>query len=160
MSTILFGLKLLALAHMDFDAGDELADSSFTFLSLQSILAFFMGFGWAGSTCAKKEYEMSSVVVILISVAAGTALLFLSVWLMSLVKKLNFTPKVDLNSAIGRIGTAYTRMRPNGTGKVRIELNGKVSIFNAKNSTTCEINAFERVKIIAVKDGVFDVEKI
>lgn len=162
VSTVFYGLKLIMLAHADFDASDSdsLNDSSFTFFSLQSILAFFMGFGWSGSACMAKLRDVSPIAVFCISVLAGSALLFLSVWTMSLVKKLNFTPKVDLNNAIGHVGTAYIRMNPRGIGKVRLELNGKISIFNAKNATNQEIKAFDAVKIIAVNDRVFDVEKV
>ncbi|MDR1208037.1 MAG: hypothetical protein LBJ89_01655 [Holosporales bacterium] len=162
VSTVLYGLKLVMLAHADFDSidGDTPDDSSFTFFSLQSILAFFMGFGWSGSACFTKLRDVSPVVVFFISVLAGSALLFLSVWTMSLVKKLNCIPKVDLSNAIGHVGTAYIRMAPGGMGKIRMELNGKISIFNAKNVTNQEIKAFDAVKVIAVNDRMFNVEKV
>jgi membrane protein implicated in regulation of membrane protease activity len=162
-STVIFGIMLLVLPHLDFeveDAGDIGGDGSFTFLSIQSILAFLMGLGWTGTLCTVEWPHLPGVVAFLISLAAGGVFLFLSTWIMAQVRKLDHQPKFDLALALGSVGTAYIRFTPNGKGKVRLKLNGKMSIFSAINSTDRAIDSFDLVRVVDVKGGTFYVEKL
>ncbi|MDR1908123.1 MAG: hypothetical protein LBQ43_04680 [Holosporales bacterium] len=158
VSTVLFMLKLVFMAFFDFDSDVDVdaADDSFTFFSIQSILAFLMGFGWVG-LAGLKEWTLSPTLTAAAAMAAGGGVMFLSVWLMFQVKKLDHTPKVDLNLAMGKSCSTYTRFAPNGSGQIRLELNGKVSIFNAINATAEPINSFETVKVVLVKDDTLYV---
>jgi hypothetical protein len=77
--------------HTDFNGSFE-TDDSFDFLSIQSILAFFMGLGWMGLTCMK-VWKISAILSAVISIGFGLALMFCSAYLMCCVKKLNKTVK-------------------------------------------------------------------
>lgn len=76
-STILFVLKLIIF---NFVGGDsevfsdfttELdTDPSFNFLSVQSVIAFFMGFGWMGYA-ALKQLQLSQLISFLCAFGVG-----------------------------------------------------------------------------------------
>ncbi|GHU15730.1 hypothetical protein FACS189449_13520 [Alphaproteobacteria bacterium] len=84
-------------SFLDFDAadnvGDDVGDTAqhseyFRFLSLQSVLAFLMGFGWIGFA-GVREWHLNAWLSFVIAVVAGAAFMALSMWLMFQVKKLN-----------------------------------------------------------------------
>ncbi|GHT90849.1 hypothetical protein FACS1894122_02140 [Alphaproteobacteria bacterium] len=169
-STVFFVLKLFVFSFLDFDSdatgdvGDDVGDTAqhsnyFTFLSLQSILAFLMGFGWIGLT-GVREWHLSTWLSFMIAITAGAAFMALSVWLMSQVKKLNKVRESDLNKSVDRVGKAYTRFSPSGVGQIQMELDGKLSVVDAVSRSSEEIKAFEQVRVVAVENSVIYIDKL
>ncbi|GHU18396.1 hypothetical protein FACS189472_06670 [Alphaproteobacteria bacterium] len=170
ISTVLFVLKLFVFSFLDFDSeaasdiGDDVGDAaqhhdSFTFLSLQSILAFLMGFGWIG-LAGVLEWRLETWSSFLVAVAVGAVFMALSVWLMFQVKKLNKVRESDLNKSVNRVGIAYTRFSPNGVGQIQMELDGKLSVVDATSKFSEDINAFEQIRVVAVENNVIYIEKL
>ena len=166
-ATITFVIKLIIFSicggdsevHADFNTETD-SDVSFNFLSVQSILAFLMGFGWMGYTCLHQIGMQTHIKPLLISFGVGVVFMFLNTYLMFLVRKLEKRVKVDKTTALNRAGKAYTSFAPQATGQIEIEVSGKLSIENAKNDTDEQINAFEQIKVTKVVDGLFYIEKI
>ena len=101
-STVFYVIKLCLFmfiggdmeVDIDFDALHEV-DTSFTFFSIQSMLAFFMGFGWCGLT-ALNYMNVGSKLAILIAVITGLFFMWFSAWLMMSIKKLNKTIVINI----------------------------------------------------------------
>lgn len=155
-TTVFFVAKLVIFSLFGMDDGDgDLVgtdvDSSFNFISLQSVLAFLMGFGWMGY--AAIEWKFSAVISIIFAIIGGLILMGISVWLIFMMKKLNSTPKYDLNSLIEKTGTSYTKFDGKGMGKIQIEFNGKIETFDAWNDTEEPIESFKNIKVLNVVDN-------
>ena len=78
----------------DFDSITEV-ETSFTFLSVQSVLAFLMGFGWCGIS-AMIQFKLPWVITMFIAFIAGMLCMFVSAYLMFSIKKLNKKVIIEL----------------------------------------------------------------
>lgn len=143
--TVFFVLRLFALAFghtLDYDGppdsvsvpGDAHANSDHAFkvLSLQSITAFCMGFGWAGLAAYKGGGSDLSVSVV-VGAAGGAALVWLLGFLLKVVHDLQGSGNVNLRDAVGRTGDVYLTVPAarSGRGQVRVSLNERQRILNA-----------------------------
>lgn len=163
-STILFVVKTLIFSLFGGDA-EVVSDfttefefeTSFDFLSIQSILAFFMGFGWIG-LAGLTQWNLKVLPAMAAAVAFGLVLMFASAYLMFLVKKLNKRVVKNYAACIGKTAKAYTAFHPQGEGQIEVEVNGRLSIEKAFNTTQDEIEAFSKVKITDYKEK-FYIEK-
>ena len=163
-ATILFLIKTLLFSFLggdaevttDFNTECEV-ETSFHFISIQSILAFFMGFGWLGLACLK-QWGLSLVLTGVYSAGFGLALMFFSAYLMFLVKKLNHKVTINYSDCIGKEGKAYTAFEPHAQGQIEVDVNGRLSIENAINTNDDRIEAFEQVKITDYKEKMFYIE--
>ena len=164
-STILFVLKLLLFSVVggdsevsaDFNTETD-TDCSFNFLSIQSVIAFFMGFGWMGYA-GLQQFSFNHLVNILSAFSVGLIFMFTTAFLMFLTKKLEKNIKKDKTEAINRTGKAYTNFAPHSNGQIEIEINGQLSIENAFNDSDEEIKAFEMVKVTKVADNLLYISK-
>ena len=161
--TAFFVVKLLifSLFGMDDGSGDLVGtdvDTDFNFISLQSIIAFLMGFGWLGY--AAIQWGFGGKVSILFAVLGGLILMALSAYLMFVMKKLNSTPKYDLKILTDKTGTSYTKFEPKSTGKIQIEFNGKLETFDAWNDTDENIESFKQIKVTRVEENKIFVREI
>lgn len=167
-STVLFILKLLIFSfsgvdsdlHIhETDVGSVEGDPSFTFLSVQSALAFLMGFGWLG-LAGIREFGLGMKFSFLLALGVGFFFMYLSARLMYQVKKLNNIPKVDYNDCINKSGKAYNRFAPNGSGQIQIDINGRLATVSAVNASAEEINSFEQIKVVKAENNVLYIEKL
>ena len=164
-STILFVLKLVLFATVggdtevvaDFNSEVD-TDCSFNFISIQSVIAFFMGFGWMGYS-ALKQFELSQLISFGAAFGVGIVFMFLTAYLMFLVKKLEKKVKKDKSTAIDQVGKAYTSFSPRSMGQIEIEINGQLSVVNAMNDTDEQINSFDVIKVTKVVDDMLYIVK-
>lgn len=166
-ATILFVIKLAVFwifgggdseVSSDFNTETD-TDGTFHFISLQSILAFLMGFGWMGYA-AITAFNLEYLATFGCAFAVGLIFLFGSAYLMTMVKKLEKTVKKDKATAVDKIGKAYTDFAPKGQGRVEIEIAGQLTVAEAVNSTEEEIKAFDQVKVIKVENDLLYIEKV
>lgn len=165
-STILYILKTIifmatggdAEVQADFNATTE-TDTSFSFLSVQSLLAFFMGFGWSG-LAALEQFKTSTTTAIIAAFIIGLIFMYGSAYLMYSIKKLNKTIKKDINELTNKYGRTYTTFPPKGEGQIEIEFNKKLSILNAINLSEEKIDAFVQIKVQKVENNIIYIEKI
>lgn len=164
-ATILFVIKLLIFTLVggdsevfgDFNTETD-TDISFNFFSIQSVIAFFMGFGWMGFA-GLKQLQLSQVENLVIAIVVGLIFMFVSSGLVFLAKKLEKNVNKDKQTALNKIGKAYTNFVPNGSGQVEIEINGQLSVVNATNNTSESINSFDSVKVVKVNGDILYIEK-
>ena len=72
----------------------------------------------------------------------------------------NKNVKKDKTTALNQVGKAYTSFEPNSTGQIEVDINGQLSVVNAKNATSDKINAFDAVKVVKVEDDLLYIEKV
>lgn len=165
-STLVFLIKLVIFATVggdsevvaDFNSEMD-TDCSFNFISVQSVIAFFMGFGWMGYA-ALKQFALSQLMSLGSAFAVGLIFMFLTAWLMFMVKKLEKRVTKDKTTAIGKVGKAYTNIAPHSSGQIEIEINGQLSVVNAFNNTDEQINSFDVVKVTRVVDDILHIERV
>ena len=165
-TTIFFVIKLIIFSifggdgsEVDGDFNTEMdSDPSFSFISLQSILAFLMGFGWMGYACLQ-EFKFSQIITLLCAIGVGLIFMFATAFLMFSVKKLEKNVKKDKKTALNKIGKAYSNFEPKGHGQIEIEINGQLTVAEAVNNTEEEIKSFDAVKIIRVENELLYIEK-
>ena len=165
ISTALFIIKMIIYSltgadvevESDFDAITD-TDISFNFISLQTILAFLMGFGWSGYTMLI-QYHSGGKLAIFIAFVIGLAFMYFSAYLMFCIKKLNKNIVYDYTTLTGNEGKAYTSINPKQQGQIEINFNGKLSILDAVNADDEKIEAFEAVKVIKVENKIIYVTK-
>jgi len=160
VSTLLFliklGLFVFAGADSEIDtdfSGIEDTDASFNFLSIQSLLAFFMGFGWSG-VAAIHQFGLSMAASLVVAIITGGFFMLVSAYLFRMTRKLNKTIKVDLKELEGKPAKAYTSFAPKGKGQIEVTLNKKLTILDAKNNTDSQIDSFATVKVQKVEDDI------
>ena len=167
--TILFVLKVLLLVFggdlgMDSDMGGDVdagggdahhggSSAAFALLSLQSVLAFFMGAGWMGLACLE-EWRTSTLTAFFAAMGFGFFLMLLNAGLMYGVNKLNQEVTYDLQTAVGHIAKVYLHVpaKGQGTGQVEVTVSGRRKILRAVSQGE-EIDTGALVQVVAVKDG-------
>jgi len=112
------------------DGGDS--DQAFELLSLQSIAAFAMGFGWAGLG-ALHGAGWSTGTALLVGAFGGVAMVWLLALLLRGVHDLQSSGTVDTRLAVGSTGKVYATVpeRRSGTGKVRVAIADRERILDA-----------------------------
>jgi hypothetical protein len=174
LATLLFVIRiilLLAGAHhgADFhhdvpDSGpaDHHADSrtsaandavgAFKVLSLQTIIAFAMGFGWAG-IAALNGFHKSFVVCVLFGIIGGVAMVWLLALLLKAMSDLQTSGNISLESTVGLCGDVYVTVPPKGqgTGQVRVVVSDRMRIYNAHSADAAAPTA-SKVRVLAVNE--------
>ena len=136
------------------DSQDHHADSesSFRFISLQSITAFFMMFGLVGLALSKQS-GWSETFSILGAMAAG----IFSVWIigkiLKVMKKLQSEGTLDIRNAIGAEGTVYLTIPASGQGVVQITVQDCLRELTAVSRDKSEIKTGERVIVEEIAGG-------
>lgn len=144
--------------HSDFTSLCD-TDPSFSFFSIQSILAFLMGFGWVGLSLLV-QFKASIIISIIAALIIGLLFMFLSAYLMFLIKKLDSKNKIDIKDFEGTEGRAYTAFKAHSEGQIEVTINNKLSVIKAFNMTDNEIQAFEPIKIEKAEDNKIYIVKI
>ncbi len=165
-STLFYIIKLCLFMFLggdvevqaDFDSLSDV-DTSFSFFSIQSMLAFFMGFGWVG-LFGLTQLKAGILVSLIAAFVMGVIFMYVSAWLMFMVKKLDKSIVVDLNKAVGTTGKAYTAFNPHEEGQIEIIINNKLDVLNAINMTDERIEAFAQIKVEKVEDNKLYIIKI
>ena len=137
------------LGH-DVEAGDSTA--AFNLLSLQSIAAFLMGFGWGG-VAGRLGLEWPFPMSVLLGVGFGVALVWLLGMLMKAVYDLQSSGNVRIQDAVGTEGVVYANVpgRGDGRGQVRVIIDERARIYNAISDGD-PITTSSRVRVVRVNE--------
>jgi hypothetical protein len=141
----------------DGSVGDASADAhhldsaaSFKIFTMQSILAFFMGFGWLGLAC-RLEWGLGYFLSGSFACLFGASLLLFTAFLMSQVYRLNAVRTRNLYQTLGDGGKVYLTIPEDGKGKVQAVVDGSMKIVDAV-SKSGRIEQFKEVEIVGVVD--------
>ncbi|MFG0247135.1 MAG: hypothetical protein ACF8MF_13890 [Phycisphaerales bacterium JB052] len=106
---------------LDVDIEGDHPGAEFGWLSLQSISAFFMGYGWIGFA-AYRFLDVGFTGAATIAVLAGVGVAWLMVWLLRTFLKLQNNTNVSILQARGMVGEVYVTVPPQGTGRGEVVL--------------------------------------
>lgn len=128
---------------------DTHSDAAFDFISINTLTAFIMMFGWGGLT-AYVQYKLSPTISILIGTVCGVATMFITAWIFASAKKLTSKGTVfKIEDTVGLNASVYQRIPASGTGKVNITLPGGIlRELDAVSEDKVEIDSFKTVKVV------------
>jgi len=105
----------------DLDGGVDTQSADAQWLSLQTIAAFFMGYGWLGLG-ALRLLDLNFGTAAIIGVICGLALARLMVAVMRSLLKIQSDANVQLDDAVGLEGHVTVLIPPAGAGSGRVTL--------------------------------------
>ncbi len=118
-------------AHFDFDSGVETDhvvshDGGIGILSVRTIIAFFVGFGWGG--IALYDATGNAALSLLVAALIGFAFMMIAFWLMNSIFKLREAGNIDYANAIGCTATVYVSIpaKREGAGQVQVTVQGRL----------------------------------
>jgi len=119
-------------------------------LSLRTLLAFFIGFGWGGAFLLRLGLPIQ--LAVLGAVAIGGVFFLLVFWLMGLVYNLAESGTVDLRNAVGQVGTVYLPVPPQrtGQGQVQVRVQGRLRELPAMTDAAERLPTGTPVRVIAM----------
>lgn len=120
---------------VDADLGDTDATDStdaFNLLSVQSVAAFLMGFGWGGFG-ALVGFGWGLPRSLLVALGFGAFLVWMLGLLMKAMYDLQSSGNIDIEDAVGVAGAVYANVPAagEGRGQVRVVITDRARIYNA-----------------------------
>jgi hypothetical protein len=142
---------------MSFDGHGDLSDAhhgdstaAFKLLSLQSIAAFMVGFGWGGLGVLKGT-EWPEYLSIPMAILCGTAMVWFLGVLLKAVYGMQTSGNVIINDAVGSNATVYVSIpeEGKGLGQVQVVIDNRQRIYNAVAAGPA-IDRHARVRVVGV----------
>lgn len=143
VGTIFFAIRLFfMLVGGDADAhtpdSPELAhdsDHAFKVLSVQSVAAFLMGFGWAGLG-GYRGSNWGVAQSIGVGVLGGVAMVWFLAWLLKVVYDLQSSANISIRSLPGRDAEVYDTVpardeSSRSAGRIRVIIDNRERFYNA-----------------------------
>jgi hypothetical protein len=151
VGTLLFLIRL-GFTYFGGSGADFDADSSFTFLSVLSILGFFMGAGWMGLAC-RLDWGLGRLASSLIAAGFGFAMMMFASWLSYMARRLDRSVEYDMRTAVGRTARVYLTIpeKGQGHGQVEVSVSGRRKVVRAISAGP-RLEAFTDVKIVDARD--------
>lgn len=146
-------LTLVGLGHHgDTDlSGHGEHDSGMGLLTVRTVTAFFVGFGWTGAIMLNHGYSVVA------AIAAGTvtgAAFLLATWFLitNLLRLQSSGGNVDYNNAIGSVGTVYTTIpaAEAGGGQIELMLQGRLMMAEAYTKAAWNLKPNSKAKVVAL----------
>jgi len=143
------GADLADELDTSFDAGDS--EGGFKFISFQGVAGFFLMFGLVG--LAILSGGASSLAALGGAAGSGLVTLFIVALLFNSIRKLQSDGTLRLENAIGKEGTVYLTIPAEGSGQVRVAVQGGLKIFDAISTNQERIPTGENVRVVKVVSG-------
>ena len=139
------------------DAGPDVDNSpydhgaaTFQLLSLRSVIAFGMLFGWAGALYL--ELGLSIEESVLRGLVWGGAGMVLVAYFFYKVQQLSESHNRNLSSCIGNEGEVYIDIPENGAGQIRVMESGAVNYISARSKDGQPIQNKTPVRVLRTLD--------
>ena len=152
------GLLLVQLAMGEF-GGDLDADlpepgADAQWLSVQTVSAFFVGFGWIG-LAALRLFDLSFGTAALVGVVAGLGVSWMMVQATRSLLRLQSDANVNLADAVGLQGSVAVMIPPagGGSGRVTLVINGAQHELPASQTGTEAIHTHAAVRVTRADDA-------
>lgn len=140
------------------DMGDGFdADASLRFLSLHGITSFLMMFGLVGYALYRHN-EAGALVSLGGATAAGLACFWVIGWLFKSIAKLQHSGTLDLNHTVGALGSVYLTIHAGQTGRVNVEVDGRLREFDAVAASGLELPTGTLIRVVRRNGNVLVVE--
>ena len=153
-SLVMFVQFVLTLIGGVFDVADsefeiEGTDGDLGVLSIRTICAFFVGFGWGGIT-ALNMYDGDIFIATIAGFITGSLFLFAVLWTMRGLHSLKEDGTVDIKNSVGTNGRVYLPVPPNreGTGLVQVVIQGREREVVALTDSAEELENRTRITVL------------
>ena len=170
-------LNLIGLAGHDIDADasagadiphdvsldhvDAAHHTGLAFISVRTVVAFFVGFGWAGVVMLSSKVSLP--LTALFAFFIGLVFLVTIYYLMKAIFKLSETGNIDFKNAIGQSGTVYIPIpaRGQGTGQVQVVVQGRLRELPAVTEEEAALPSGTPIKVTDIMgDSTMVVRKL
>jgi hypothetical protein len=145
-------LTLVGVGHHDADfSGHGDHDTGIGLLTVRTVTAFFVGFGWTGAIMLNRGYSM--MVAILAGAAVGVAFLLTTAFLIrNLLRLQSSGGTVDYNNAIGTVGTVYSTIpaAEAGGGQIELMIQGRLMMAEAYTKVAWNLPPNSKAKVVAL----------
>jgi hypothetical protein len=157
ISALVLGIQMLSLFFgFDGDGGDsdvsasEAGDASV--LSVRTITAFFVGFGWTGVAMLKGGASVPVATVM--GLLVGGVFMAAVFALMKLLYSMRASGTVDYHNAVGAIGQVYVTVGPgmDKAGQIELMVQGRLRTVAALTHATHALGGRTRVRVVGVVD--------
>ncbi len=137
----------------DIDGDFDDSDHAFKVLSIQSITAFMMGFGWGGLG-GFKGAGWSIPNAVAFGVVAGAGMVWILAKLMEGLYRLQASGNVPIEATLDLEGSVYIAIPPRagGKGKVRLIVGNRERFYQAVTDDPDALESRERIRVISVND--------
>ena len=148
----------------DFDMPDGAfeGDPSMNLYTFRNLVNFLLGMSW--TAIILKDQIASKALLLLISFAAGSALVAAVMWLFKWLSKMQQSGNVDVfRDAEGCHGKVYLTIPAEraGTGKVQITINGAVREYDAVTDSEHDLKTGKAIKVVeAINASTLLVEEL
>ena len=117
------------------DAAHANSNTVFKFLSIQTITAFAMGFGWVG-LAARRTFNLGATESVVVGVLGGVAFVWFLLWLLRVVYSLQSSGNLGARDAVGMLGEVYVEVPANnaGAGQVRVTIRDRQRLLRARTA--------------------------
>ncbi len=155
--TVFFVLQLV-FSFFGAETPDDLPDAEieadhgigFQFFTLKHMVGFFTIFGWTGIACV--ESGLSMLATLLVSTAAGTAMMGIMAGLFYLLMKANADGTMRIENAIGQVGEVYLTIQSKrgALGKVQVKVSGSLRTLDALTDDEHDIQTGKMVTVASI----------
>ncbi len=137
--------------YHDTDTGHG-TESSFHYLSLTSVSAFIMAFGWAG-LAAKEDFHLPPSLTLISALCVGALAMIGTAWLFRLAYRCTSDGATySLAEIVGKTAEVYERIPATGWGRIQINVGGMLREVRAVSEDKQDIESFKRVQVVRVVD--------
>ena len=140
----------------DFDAMG--ADASFKALTFQGIMAFMMFFGLAGLWVLDGDSDQTSLAIVVGSIT-GFGSMYGTGKLFQLFVALQSDGTIDMDDAIGSVGTIYLRIPEGGVGQIQVESGSAMRTYNAKTEDGQAMSTGDFAEVVDVVSSTLIVKR-
>jgi len=133
------------------DGAQQGSVAAFKLLSIRSLIAFGMLFGWAGALYLQKGYAVSTAMVY--AVIWGGAGMFVVSYFFHTIRRMEESGTPSLDSCLGAEAEVYISIPEGGAGQVRVMESGAVSYISAKAKNGAAIESKTQVLVLRTLDA-------
>lgn len=160
------GILALRIVVMLFGAGghdamhdDGTGDAGTRLLSIQGISAFLVMFGLVGLALLR-ESNAPGAAALTLALLAGAFAMWAIAQAFRAMARLQSSGNLDLRHAIGKEGVVYLTVRPGGGGQVRVSVQGRLGVYEARSEDEQEIATGAGIRVVDVQAGQLIVEPV
>lgn len=128
------------------------SDSGFRVLSLQGIAAFLTMFGLVGLALVRQS-GVGPTVSLFAAALAAVASVFVIGKIFSTMGRLQSSGNVNFANAVGQEGVVYLSIAQGGVGKVQVEVQGRLGVWDAQTADQSALATGKRVRVVRVAAG-------
>jgi membrane protein implicated in regulation of membrane protease activity len=134
--------------HTDISSSGHGHPTGIGIFSIQTISAFFMGFGWGG--VFSLHVGLSIYFAVFIAFNFGGLLMFLMYFLLIGLLSLQDSGNMNYSSAVGETGEVYVTVPANrgGNGQIQVMINGRLATVNAETDSNHDLNPGQNVRVL------------